>query len=180
MRRILAVLVLAALAGCGESEPGAAPGSRPSTGPPKYPVAYAVARDDLAELAEQPLPDAVEDADVVAESTWQPYGLMVLSEWLHERGIDLDPPPALEKPASEIGEAWEVPVFVIAPEHARRYGRRIGRLSPDEAELRAYFEEFNAETVPHAGQIMADWLAILRRSLEAARDGRVVVIPVDD
>ncbi len=131
--------------------------------------------------ADEPLPDAVEDADVVAESAWQPYGLMVLSEWLHERGIDLDPPPPdLEQPASEIGEAWEVPVFVIAAEHARRYDKRLTRLNPDAAELGAYFEEFNAETVPHAGEIMSDRLDILRRSLDAARDGRVVVIPVDD
>lgn len=180
MRRVLAVLVLAAVAGCGEAGPGASPKPQPTTEPAAYPVAYAVARDDLAKLADRPLPDAVEGAEIVAKSTWQPYGLMVLSEWLRERGIDLDPPPALEKPAGEIGEAWEVPVFVIAPEHARRYGKRLTRLNPDEAELRAYFEEFNAETVPHAGEIMADWLDILRRSLDVARDGRVVVIPVED
>jgi hypothetical protein len=50
MRRVLAVLVLVALAGCGESEPGGAPDPRASTEPLKYPVAYAVHRDDLAEL----------------------------------------------------------------------------------------------------------------------------------
>ena len=183
MRRMLIALAVAAVAGCGggDPEPAAkrAPASAEAT-PAEYPVAYAVDRGDLAGLAERPLPDAVEDAEIVAKSTWEPYGLLVLSEWLHEHGIDLEPPRALEKPASAIGEAWEVPVFVIASEHARRYGKRLERLKPEEAELRAYFEEFNAETVPHAGQIMADWLDILRRSLDAARDGRVVVIPVEE
>ena len=79
-------------------------------------MAYAVARDDLAKLAGEPLRDAVDGTEVVAESRWQPCGLLVLSEWLHERGIDLDTPPALEQPASEIGEAWDVPVFVIPVE----------------------------------------------------------------
>ena len=82
--------------------------------------------------------------------------------------------------ADAVGEAWDVPVFVIAAEHARRYGKRLARLHPDRAELRAYFEEFNAETRPEAGRMIAEWLEIVRRSVEKAGEGRVVVIPVED
>jgi hypothetical protein len=78
------------------------------------------------------------------------------------------------------GEAWDAPVFVITAEHARRYGKRLARLHPDEAELREYYEAFNGETVDHAGRIMAEWLDIVRRSIEEARGDRVVLIPVEE
>jgi hypothetical protein len=176
---LLAALVLAAPAACGD-EPRRVTQPAKTVEPVAYPVAFAVARDDLAKLAERPLPDAVEGAEVVATTTWEPYALLVLSEWLHERGIDLDPPTALEAATNQLGEAWDVPVFVITEEHARRYRERLARLRPDEAELRAYFEEFNEESLPEAGETMAEWLDIVRRSLETARDGRVVVIPIED
>ena len=69
-RWVPATLALAALTGCGGGD--ARPAAKRTATPVAYPVAYAVARDELAALAEEPLPDAVEGAEVVATSTWQP------------------------------------------------------------------------------------------------------------
>jgi|SRR5215211_9268244 len=177
----LALLTLVALAGCGgDARPAAERAAEPRPTPAAYPVAYAVDRGELDELAERSLPEALEGRKVVATSTWEPYTLVVLSEWLHEKGIELDPPPALAARANAIGEAWDAPVFVIAAEHARRYGKRLARLRPPEAELQRFFESFTEEPRGTAGQEMAEWLDVVRRSVSEARGDRVVVIPVEE
>jgi hypothetical protein len=173
--RALAALLLALLAGCGGGEPAA---TNAAGGPAEYPAAYAVDRAGLPELASKPLPEALEGADVVAETAWEPYYLIVLTEWLHERGVDLDRPRPAELTAIE--EAWDMPVLVLTAEHARRHRRRLERLRPREAELRAYFEAFNEESRGDAGDAMAEYLGIVRTALREAIGQRVVVIPLED
>ena len=180
MVRALPVLLALAVAGCGgePAERSAAPAA--PTPSAEYPVAYAVARSDVRALARTQLPDALERAEVVAKSEWEPYVLLVLMEWLHEHRIDLDPPADLDAAASAMGDSWDASVVVIAAEHRRRYERRLSRLRPDRAELRDFSNEFNADDSPEAGRAMADWLDIVKRATQLADDRRVVVIPISD
>jgi hypothetical protein len=182
---LLALTATAGLAGCGDDGPGeraATVGRRASPAPQSpYAVAYAVARDDLPELARAPLPDALEDAEVVATSESEPYTLVVLQEWLHERGIDIEPPAALDEAADAASRRWDASVVVIAAEHARRYGRRLAKLHPSREELGEFYDEFNAGSWPGSGRAMAHWLGIVQRSVErVGDDGGTVVIPVTD
>jgi hypothetical protein len=178
MRWVLVVLV-AALAGCGGDD-GASSRERsaPARTPAEYPVAYSVAREELAGLAERPLPEALEGAKVIASSSWDGYTLAVLSEWLYEQGIDLDRPRVPE--AGRISEAWDVPVIVITADHARRYGRRLERLRPSETKLRAYFEAFSEGSHGTAGEGMEEYLDAVRAAMRAATGDRVVVLLMED
>jgi hypothetical protein len=177
MRWVLAVLVTAA-AGCGGAEESSRERAAAARAPAEYPVAYAVARDELGALAEQPLPEAVEGADVVGRSSWDGYTLAVLSEWLREHGVDLDRPRVPE--AGRITQAWDVPVIVITAQHARRYGRRLERLRPSGAKLRAYYEAFSETSLATAGEGMAEYLEVVRAAMRAATGDRVVVLPMED
>ena len=176
MRRMLALLAVLALTGCGG---GGSAGERPAAErtPAEYPAAYEVARDELGALAERPPPEAVEGAEVVASTSWDSYALAVLVIWLSEHGVDLDEPR--DPAADAIEEAWGTPVLVLTDEHARRYGRRLARLRPSEAKLRAYYEGLSSEPLGVAGQAMADYLDIVREALGRATGDRAVVIPVE-
>jgi hypothetical protein len=138
------------------------------------PVAYAVPSDQLAGLDG----DALEASDVVATSKWTPYSLLVLTEWLRDRGIALDPPAGID--LAQLEDDEDAPVLVLTAELARRYGPRLARLHPDEAELRDFYAEFNEESWPEAGVAMADWLRTLRRTLAIADERRVVILPLEE
>jgi hypothetical protein len=177
---ILALLACTSVGGCRDEAdvpprpPSATPGSS------EYAVAYAVARDDVPKLARKALPEALDDKKVVASSQWKPYTLLVLLEWLHERGIDLEPPPAFDAAVTKIGDRWDVPLLLVTAEHKRRYQRRLQRVTADRDELRDFYNEFNADSWPEAGIAMADWLRIVKASTVAATPRRTVVIPVTD
>jgi hypothetical protein len=180
-RMILALLACTCAGGCGDGADVRRP-SRPSATPEssKYAVAYAVARDDVPKLARKALPDALDHKAVVASSQWKPYTLVALLEWLHERGIDLDPPPALDAAVAKIGDRWDVSVLLLTAEHKRKYQRRLQRLRAGRDELGDFYNEFNADTWPEAGIAMADWLRIVKASTKAVTPRRTVVIPLTD
>jgi hypothetical protein len=179
-RVCVALFACACANGCGHE--GDAPPSAPTATPGsnEYAVAYAVARDEVPKLARKALPDALDHKKVVASSQWKPYTLVVLLEWLHERGIDLDPPPPFDTAATEIGDRWDVQVLLVTAEHKRRYQQHLQRLTPDSDELRDFYNEFNADNWPEAGAAMADWLRIVKASMTAATSRRTVVIPLTD
>jgi hypothetical protein len=179
-RALLALAVTAGLGGCGGEPAERRTASTTPVTTPEYPVAYAVARSDLPALAREPLPDALEDAKVVATSKWDPYALVVLLEWLRERRIDLETLPALEDEADAISRAWDVPVLLIAAGHARSYGRRLARVRADRAELREYAEAFSEEELPEAGLAMERWLTIVKQAVSRVDERRVVVIPLTE
>ena len=181
MPRVLVALVLAAVAGCGGDDPEPAVERTPAAAeqaPAEYPVAWAVHRADLAKLGDKPLPEAVEGAEVIGRTSWDSYPMVVLGEWLDEHGVALDRPRVPE--AHEIGEAWDAPVLVLTAAHAQRYGRKLERLRPGRKELQAFADEFTEEQMPDAGEAMAQWLEITRRSLASVTGDRVVVIPISE
>jgi hypothetical protein len=177
---IVALLACAGAGGCGESadRPAPTPSATPRAG--KYPVAYAIAREDVAKLARAKSSAVLDNQPVVASSEWKPYPLLVLTEWLRERGIKLDPPREFDEAVTRIGTRWDASVVLVTVEHKRRYQRRLQRLKVDRDELRDYYNDFNEESWPEAGTAMADWLRIVKASIAATNPRRSVVIPVED
>src|SRR3954465_10863211 len=146
----LALLACACVGGCGHKAGAPPTASRAAPRSSEYAVAYAVARDDFPKLAREALPEALDHKKVVASSRWKPYTLVVLLEWLHERGIDLDPPPGFDTAVAKIGGRWDRLVLPGTAAHKPRYQRRLQRLTPDHDELRDFYNEFNADTWPEA------------------------------
>ena len=61
-------------------------------------------------------------------------------------------------------------------DHRRRYGCQLDGLAPGKRELRRYYERFNEETLPRAGEGMLAAVEAIKAGVAAARPGTVGVL----
>ena len=182
MRLLVVALAGIALAGCGS--PGAPSAERSpapaATAPPTYPVAYRMPRDEISRLAASgDALAALEREQVFGVSAYEAYPVVVVMEWLRERGIDLRLPRPLRPALQRVFDEQALTVIVVGREH-RRHRERLASLEPSERELRRYYEVFNEHDWPESGKAMLEWLGIVKRAVAAVDARTLIVIPVTE
>jgi hypothetical protein len=144
------------------------------------PVAFRLSSHEFSRLASGDARRLIERAgEPIAESAWEAYPAIVLREWLHARGVDLEVRPGVARVLARIAAEQELTVLAVTA-GARRSSARLAALAPSERELRRYYERFNEDHWPEAGRAMLAWLSIIRRAITQVDRGSVIVIPVDD
>ena len=175
MRAIALAGLLVVLAGCrGGDDP-------PPPAVEVAPVAYSVATEDLEALseAEDPIAFLDERGEVVARSELDTFAVLVLGELLLEEDIDLLS-SRYDPLAGRIAERTGVTLLFLAEEQRRRHEGALATFAASEGRLQRFYEEFTGEESPGAGAATAEMLGVLRTALDAAREGRVSVVPVLD
>lgn len=101
------------------------------------------------------------------------YVLAVLDAWLDENGVELPRSDPDEAPG--FVEAWQ-PMLSASPEEAAAALAKLEEIRPSNAELAAFWEEFNEEAAPDAIDFMAAGWNWLERLLRAGADAEWCVL----
>jgi hypothetical protein len=116
------------------------------------------------------------NGQTVAEYRWSGYVLAILLVYLEKKHqIDLMK-SEFDALAKTLSAARQATYFVFTNELRTKYLDKLDALSVSEAELRDYYNAFNATNEPGIGKPMLDGVNTLREALSRVDDSSVILL----
>jgi hypothetical protein len=114
---------------------------------------------------------------VVARYEWSGYILATLLPYLEEQKIDLMHAD-FDELSTYLTQKRGKTHFIFTDAHKRAHLARLAPQSFSEAELRDYYNEFNATSEPEAGKAMLDGIRAIEQSLQSLDESSVIVFSI--
>jgi hypothetical protein len=180
MRPLGALLVLAALVGCGGGEKPTAAATATATATPegRFAVAYKVAIHVVRRLDEGRADKLIrEEGEVIARSDFDLITSTILADWLSKRGIEVEDPGVLTPTYRSVYKKQGIYLMIVSADPA--VADALDELHPKKRRLAAFYNHWGGETdrVPQAGDAMLDWLRVFKLAVRAGGEGHVIIIP---
>lgn len=118
-----------------------------------------------------------ESAERLKSYDWSGYVYATLLPYLDERNITLMS-SEFDDLGAELTELRESTHFILTAEHKNNHLAELDSALFNKEELAKYFEEFNGETWPDAGDAMLNAISVLRDNLEQVDDGSIVIFAI--
>lgn len=118
-----------------------------------------------------------ENSQKLSDYPWSGYVYGTLLPFLDEKGVHL-----MQSGFDELGggltEARNATHFIFTCDHKNDYLSALNPSNFSRDELRIYYEEFNEEEWPQAGEAMMDAVVTLRNNLERVDGDSIIVFGI--